>query len=159
MDWRRLGEAVYVRRVELGMHRQQDLAKATGLTRRVLGDIENGRRGNYDQVTLSRVEKGLAWMPGSVQAVLAGGPPRPVEDARLSNMSLVDPRALERGVDDIGIMALVVQSGLAPEDALRLIEMIRARRAEQYADLLAEVRRWIADAGGHVEDDSPGGLR
>lgn len=154
-DWVRLGEAVKSRRVQLGLHRQQDLASLTGLTRRVLSDIEHGRRGNYDKETLLRLEQALEWAPGSVRAVLDGGQPLSAAEAGLASLS-VDLRSLERYGDDTGLMGLVAGSGLPPGDALRLVLRIRQRRAEQYGELVEDVRRWVVEMGGRLPDGDGG---
>lgn len=63
------------RRVQLGMRTRGALADKAGVSERLLGDIEKGRRGNYDQVTLVAVERALEWETGSIRAVLGGGEP------------------------------------------------------------------------------------
>jgi transcriptional regulator with XRE-family HTH domain len=75
MDWERLGRMVIERRIQLGMPKQQQFEIAVGMTRRLLSDIENGRRDNYDVATLVRLEQALGWQPGSADAVLSGGLP------------------------------------------------------------------------------------
>ncbi|MBB2940478.1 transcriptional regulator with XRE-family HTH domain [Actinoplanes lutulentus] len=76
-DWERLGRYVVSRRVELGYTQRTDFAEATRITARVLSDIENGRRGNFDQVTIAKLEYGLRWATGSVAKVVDGGAPEP----------------------------------------------------------------------------------
>ncbi len=41
-DWKAVGRAVYLRRVELGMERQQDLAEQAGVHLNTIGRIERG---------------------------------------------------------------------------------------------------------------------
>ncbi len=45
------------------------LADATGLTPRVIGDIENARRTNYSVGTRAQIEQALEWSPGSIELV------------------------------------------------------------------------------------------
>jgi hypothetical protein len=70
--WERLGRAVVARRVELGFHTQVSFADLIGLTPRILGDLENGKRLSYGKSTIARVERGLKWEPGTADAILAG---------------------------------------------------------------------------------------
>jgi transcriptional regulator with XRE-family HTH domain len=110
-DWTRLGRAVVTRRVELGMHTRQALAEKTGLSTRILGDLENGRRTSYDPATLARVEQALQWLPGTVDRILAEG------DAQASDVGDADPLLRELGA------MLADDSPIPPEDrqALRTI--------------------------------------
>lgn len=72
-DWKRLGEHVVNRRIELNMPKRDDLATASGISYRILGDIETGRRDNFDRVTLVKLEHALQWAPGSAVAIANGG--------------------------------------------------------------------------------------
>lgn len=51
----------------------------SGLSIRTLNNIENARRTSYDGSTVALLERGLQWEPGSVEAILAGGEPTPVQ--------------------------------------------------------------------------------
>lgn len=73
MDWQRLAQAVIDRRVELGYRTRESFATETGLSSRLLGDLERGQRDNYDRVTISRLEKALQWEHGNVLAILRRG--------------------------------------------------------------------------------------
>lgn len=146
MDWERLGREVIQRRGYLGYSSRREFSETTGFPTKTLSDLEKHQRENFDAATLARLERALCWEAGSVAAVLAGGDPKPLP-TRLS-----DPRSIERYGDETGIMALVAGSGLGPMDAMRVVLRIRARREEQYRQLAADVRRWIAEAGGVVPD-------
>lgn len=78
-DWQRLSEAVRERRETLGMT-QQDVQAAGGPAVATMRILEGARQENYRGVILSRLEKALRWTPGSVQRVLGGGDPTPIED-------------------------------------------------------------------------------
>ncbi|WP_067683810.1 helix-turn-helix domain-containing protein [Nocardia miyunensis] len=67
-DLVRLGHCVIVRRCELGMLTRGALAEKSGVSSRVLGDLERGYRKVTDTI-LVRVEQALAWVPGTAQAV------------------------------------------------------------------------------------------
>src|SRR5688500_10170750 len=75
-DWQRLGEYVVARRVERGFRTRGDLASAVQVSSRLLGDIEKGRRGNFDPVTIAALEAALGWETGSVRRIVEGGEPQ-----------------------------------------------------------------------------------
>lgn len=78
--WKRLGELLVARRVDLGHPRRLTWARdVLGLSNdRIQSDLENGRRSNYDNATLAQVEQQYQWAPGSIRAVLGGGDPTPI---------------------------------------------------------------------------------
>jgi transcriptional regulator with XRE-family HTH domain len=109
--WERLGAAVVARRVELGMLTREQLVEKSGMSRRLLSDIENGRRTSYDPATLARVEQALQWLPGTVDRILAEG------DAQAGDVGDADPLLRELGA------MLADDSPIPPDDrqALRTI--------------------------------------
>jgi transcriptional regulator with XRE-family HTH domain len=142
-DWRRLADAVVARRVEMGMRTRQALAEALQMSARNLGDIEKARRTSYDPATLARLEQVLRWEPGSVDAVLAGGDPKPALEMRQQDLA-VDPRSLERYGDDLELMAAIVDTGLPPASAFRLVLAVRQRRAALHRQLVEETKEAAA---------------
>jgi transcriptional regulator with XRE-family HTH domain len=74
-DWERLGTYVVARRVELGHKQRAEFAAALQVSVRLLSDIENGRRSNYDPVTIAALENVLGWETGSAQRIADGGEP------------------------------------------------------------------------------------
>ncbi|WP_433731165.1 hypothetical protein ACQP2Y_21985 [Actinoplanes sp. CA-051413] len=75
-DWTRLGTYVTARRDELGYRTRQQLADASNISTRILGDIETGRRdGRFDRTTIARLERTLKWATGSAQQIADGGEP------------------------------------------------------------------------------------
>lgn len=93
-EWNRLGERIVQRRTELGMRTTKSLAEQTGLTPRMLGDIENGRRDNYAAGTLAQIELALKWQAGSIKGVLEGGDPTPISAA--PNLRAAEPAPAAR---------------------------------------------------------------
>ena len=67
----RLGHYVFLRRRYLGMDAREDLARAAGISIRVLGDVERGDR-EVTKPVVVKIEHALGWAPGSAQAVLRG---------------------------------------------------------------------------------------
>lgn len=76
--WVRLGQRIRAERATRWRF-QRDFAQTTGLSTRVLSDLENGRRGRYLPETLGVVEERLGWAPGSCERVVAGMEPTPAE--------------------------------------------------------------------------------
>ena len=73
-DLARLGHHVVSRRVALGFRNRTDLAKSLQFTVRTLADIEQGVR-KASPGTYAMLENKLAWAPGSIDTILAGGEP------------------------------------------------------------------------------------
>ena len=73
----RLGHHVVSRRVALGYRNRTDLAGSLPFTVRTLADIENGER-KASPGTYAMLENKLAWAPGSIDAILAGGEPQEI---------------------------------------------------------------------------------
>ncbi|MGW4369793.1 Scr1 family TA system antitoxin-like transcriptional regulator [Nocardia takedensis] len=84
-DWMRLGERVVARREELGMSTRQAMAEVSGLSYRVLGDLERGARPVSDR-TLSQLDQALGWRSGSARKVLRGGEPALAEPPKLDSL-------------------------------------------------------------------------
>ena len=70
----RLGEHVVSRRAALGYRSRTDLANSLQFTVRTLADIEHGVR-KASPGTYAMLENKLAWAPGSIDTILAGGEP------------------------------------------------------------------------------------
>lgn len=73
----RLGHHVVSRRVALGFRNRTDLAESLQFTVRTLADIEHGVR-KASPGTYAMLENKLAWAPGSIDTILAGGEPTEV---------------------------------------------------------------------------------
>ena len=65
------------RRVALGFRTRIDLASSVQFTVRTLADIEHGVR-KASPGTYAMLENKLAWAPGSIDTILAGGEPNEV---------------------------------------------------------------------------------
>jgi hypothetical protein len=71
----RLGHHIVSRRVALGFRTRTELANSLKFTVRTLADIENGVR-KASPGTYAMLENKLAWAPGSIDTILAGGEPK-----------------------------------------------------------------------------------
>jgi hypothetical protein len=128
-DWRRLADYVVARRVELGMRDRRALAKATGVTDRTLGKLENGQR--VSASTLGVLDNQLGWSPGSCRRILSGGDPDVIAAAREEDAA---------GYDDPTLRHLASTPGLPPDVVRGLIALARNwREGSQPAD--EEARR------------------
>jgi hypothetical protein len=127
-DWRRLGDYVIARRVELNMRDRRAFAEATGVTDRTLGKLENGQR--VSASTLGVVENQLGWGPGSCRRILAGGEP--------------DTGPAEQGhseYDDPTLRHIASTPGLPPDVVRGLIALARNwRQGEEGTDAQAQRR-------------------
>ena len=77
----RLGHHVVSRRVALGYRNRTDLADSLQFTVRTLADIEHGVR-KASPGTYAMLENKLAWAPGSIDTILAGGEPKELMSKR-----------------------------------------------------------------------------
>jgi len=70
--WARLGVEVAQER---GRHwrSRSAFARSAGISRRVLDDVEKGRRDNYSDATLAAIEAALGWEPGTCLRIVQGG--------------------------------------------------------------------------------------
>ncbi len=75
MDLERLGHHIVSRRVALGYRTRTDFANSLQFTVRTLADIEHGVR-RASPGTYAMLENKLAWAPGSIDTILAGGEPK-----------------------------------------------------------------------------------
>jgi hypothetical protein len=70
-----LGHHIVSRRIALGYRTRIDLANSLQCAVRTLSDIENGIR-KASRGTYATLENKLAWTPGSIDTILAGGEPK-----------------------------------------------------------------------------------
>lgn len=73
--WRRLGQMVRQRRIELGFGSQASLAAEGGPSLSVVNKIETGRGRDYTDRVIIPLEDRLGWRRGSFRAILDGGDP------------------------------------------------------------------------------------
>ena len=88
----RLGNYIVSRRVALGYRNRTDLASSLQFTVRTLADIEHGVR-KASPGTYAMLENKLAWAPGSIDTILAGGEPNEL----VSTLRRTNPNARSQG--------------------------------------------------------------
>jgi transcriptional regulator with XRE-family HTH domain len=98
VGWQRLGREIASER---GRHwrSRAAFARASGVSERVIDDIENGNRSNYLDATLAAIEAALGWAPGSCLRIVQGGRVRREHDPLLVRLldswRLMSPDARE----------------------------------------------------------------
>lgn len=127
MGWQRLSRLLVERRLELGYAKRAPFARANGLSHdRVLFDLENARRDNYDPATLALVEQIYRWRRGSIEAVREGGDPTPVDDSNAEPLPAFGVSPLDVH-DEREVRQLLAQIEAQIADALRAeAEALRA---------------------------------
>lgn len=144
-DWQRVGKYVVDRRVELGFKTRSDLASAVQVTARTLGDIENGRRGNFDPVTIASLERVLGWETGSLKRIADGGEPQ------LRGVGPERARG-QMGTDEPDEIDMIVESTMSPERKLRAIRQVLLLRAQaEQAEARAQHEAPAPDAEASIE--------
>jgi len=88
--WERLGAAIVAERSRRWRTRA-GLAHASGVSVRVIGDLERARRTNYQDTTLGAVEGALGWEVGTCQRIVAGGRPAHNHDPMMVRLLAIWP--------------------------------------------------------------------
>lgn len=132
-DWKRLGQLVVAERVRRGHATRQAFAAAAQINIRVLSDIENGRRDNYDKVTFARLEDGLGWETGSVATILDGGDPRLADNREATAEAIGNLLTAHIRPAQDDALVRVMRSDLPEAKKRQIIELLIAerRRAER----------------------------
>jgi hypothetical protein len=75
-QWKRLGELLVRRRIELDPRyaNRQTFTTERGILYRTVGDLEHGARSNYDSSTLAAAEVAYGLQAGAIAAALGGAP-------------------------------------------------------------------------------------
>jgi hypothetical protein len=148
-DPERLGQYVVSRRIELGYRDRIEFAGAAKITTRVMSDIENGKRTNFDKGTIAKLEKALGWATGSAARILRGGEPRlRVDGPAAQDQALADLLTIYRPTEDPAIVR-VMRSNLPDVTKQQIVRMLiteqeraqreRSERVEQLLHIFAEM--------------------
>jgi transcriptional regulator with XRE-family HTH domain len=78
-DWQRLADYVISARIAAGHETTRAFARATGITERTLGKLENAQPVGPE--TLAVVAKTVGWTPDSPRRILGRGEPEPLRPA------------------------------------------------------------------------------
>lgn len=131
VGWQEVAEAVVNRRVELGMRTRKQLADASGLTVKTLGEVERAERRSYDPATLATIEQALQWPAGRIarlrneeqnlrvgDAVISRTPD---DRVRIDQVADDDSDPLEAKLERLPLLA----QGLNPTDRRRLADSVQ----------------------------------
>jgi hypothetical protein len=88
-------------------------ARSAGISPRLLGDMEKGRRSNYSDATLAAVEAALGWEPGTCLRVVQGG-------------------AVRRDIDPQLVRLLDAWTTMSPDARLLLLELAERAASERH---------------------------
>jgi transcriptional regulator with XRE-family HTH domain len=89
--WDHLAQQATAQRAYLGYSIAQ-LAAISGLSTSTLDSIEHNRKTSYDPATLAALERALRWASGSVDRILKGFEPHPMQDPDLDAIIAAWPR-------------------------------------------------------------------
>jgi transcriptional regulator with XRE-family HTH domain len=89
--WDLLAGHVTTQRAYLGYSIAQ-LASISGLSTSTLDNVEHGRKTSYDPATISALERALRWRHGSVERILNGLEPQPMQDPDLDALIAAWPK-------------------------------------------------------------------
>lgn len=75
-DWKRVGDLVRQRRLELGLTIEEALDRATPkISRSVWSNLERGAQESYAEISLAGICSALQWSADSISKLLHGDPP------------------------------------------------------------------------------------
>lgn len=112
-DLRALGAAVVDHRKTLGWTTRKDFARVTGLSYRVLGEVETGRR-PVSPGTWAIIEQHLGWKPGTAVPVPSADAIRGMADAYAVAAELVERGEADLGARLVRALGEIGASGQAP---------------------------------------------
>jgi hypothetical protein len=148
-DWARLGEYVVARRVRLGYKKRPAFSDASGISTRILGDIETGRRGNFDPTTIAALENTLGWATGSASRIAHGGEPTVVANTRddVASSDSATP-AGDQNTDGDEALRRVMRSNLTDDQKRRITRMLIAEKEDAERQRVARAEQLIRFARG-----------
>lgn len=130
----RLLKLVSEARKQLGLDKQADLIKASGLSRSTVRRFEQGE--SIDESSLRKISRAIHWTPDSAQDVLNGGDPTPAKPTAADpSKAALEARYQNReSVIDAGHAVATVEDALyrffmagAPDTTLADFDRVRRR--------------------------------
>jgi len=148
----RLVQLVAEAREERGLGTQDDLVKATGLSRSTVHRFEHAEP--VGETSVRKISVAVGWTPESGQAVLAGGMPTYADESTLTaryRRQPVEPGLSTQIVEDMVYKALIAA---APDTPLIKIDEARRAAFEVLRSNGIEVARRHPEASQGTETDS-----
>lgn len=129
--WQRVAEAVTARRARRNWT-QIDVATRGPLSLDRVQAIEGAKRPTYRAGTIAALERALEWEYGSVEAILVGGEPTPLEDSAAVEDSgvAVEGLATDREPTVAELAAALAEEKRAREDLERRFRELVAQQDE-----------------------------
>ena len=125
-EWKKLGEALHDRRVELGLQ-QTEIAGRGGPSSAVVRYAEHGDGGPYRGVTIRGYEAALDWKAGSFMAILNGGEATVMEKPEsIMDMAAADGTFAELLLQRMTQLENMVSEGWASQHPPRHLELAEA---------------------------------
>lgn len=147
-DWQRLGQHVVARRLALGYKTRIQLAQASGISARILGDIETGRRGRFDPKTLAALENTLGWNTGTANRVADGGEPTLAGGRAATQERAYTGTPVIHNEGDDPALVKVMRSDLSDDKKRKLVRLLIAEREDAEKQRVARAEdliRLVAD--------------
>lgn len=105
-DWKAVGRAVYLRRAELGMERQQDLALQAGVHLNTINRIERGVPSTRKNPTWPKIEAALQWPVGYISKLAGDSLEMPIPESAVDGIR----QAVRAAIDAVEPNVTVGQS-------------------------------------------------
>jgi len=152
----RLLKLVTEARKGLGLDKQADLIKASGLSRSTVRRFERGE--SIDETSLRKISRAIGWTPDSALDVLAGGEPTPAANAADAEADAETERAWQREPTAPGDLSQLIRNvvfeaaiGLAPGASAAQIRAVEERARKLAREAGYTVARERQDA--HTEEE------
>lgn len=151
MSWEKLGDAVRLRRKQLGLT-QADVATRGGPSVETLRAVENNRAGRLSRRSRRALERAVEWEAGSVDEVLSGGasrvPGTPPADV---GPTTAQPAALASDHFAMAEHVVNMQQAFArhhdsiPGPAREALEAELIRSARESEESIIKIMPWLGD--------------
>lgn len=134
-DWERLGQMLQSRRAEIHPKwaRRSVFCRQRGLNYRLVFDVENAARTNFEPTTLRAFEVAYGLAEGSIDAALHGGQFTPVEIQPTPTLAIRELRVAPPDSSDLegDLAAALTALGVSERGQEGLLELLRARDAAE----------------------------
>lgn len=150
-DRQRLADALTARRAGLRLT-QTALARASGVSLATINLMERRGRDNYQTLTKAMVEEAVGWVPGSIDALLAGGEATVADsDPVATSEEPAEPESSHGQADIVGTTAdgrpFVAQVKEPSDELPELLEQLPAAARQLWERVATAVARELVQAG------------
>lgn len=170
---KRCGALVRQRRIAIGFSSRRGLARASGVSERLIADVESGARENFREATLDRLAEALGWPAGSIQRIAVDAtfiPPAPAGVELMFQPPDFDRAPVEVPVEVIETSMAALARGDSEElraaavmlqapYVVRLMEDNCTPGLQLHPAVRPGVEAWLAAAGDAVDPELAGYLQ